>query len=478
MIKQLTEKVIKYSQGFSEDTKINIDKVMNNWWSSKVLRFAPIFNEANNYILEYPEPIEIQLSSDIKEDLLDSVIQSIPLSDLREFVYHQGVEGLFSNTVITNNGYEKIPKGMKLLKAMKFFIEDKETLNIYQSIASEAIQKGKIKGRLCLSIHPLDFLSISENTYNWRSCHALNGEYRMGNISYIQDPSTIVAYIKGEEDKKLPHFPEEVPWNSKKWRVLLHISEEGDLMFASKQYPFDSPEALKLVKDFVDSSGLINDANCQLNGQYTIPYDSVNIELSEWCDDYISEATRFGESANYFDQSKRYILNDLGEIVPLKHYIQQDDGALNYNDVLYSTVYRKPFYAFTHRKLNSFQNIPYHFSPIKIGADTRCVCCASNYPEEESMICTECDSKISYNNGSWRCTECGQRFSREDVDYIEVNGDKICDYCWDEYYQECEYCGQRGRYDDWDWVRLDDDYLTFCCEECLEKYLEEKERDK
>lgn len=83
------------------------------------------------------------------------------------------------------------------------------------------IQEDKVTGILCLSIHPLDYLSLSENTYNWRSCHALDGEYRAGNLSYMMDNTTVVCYLKGEDEAELPHFPAEVKWNSKKWRMLL-----------------------------------------------------------------------------------------------------------------------------------------------------------------------------------------------------------------------------------------------------------------
>ena len=42
-----------------------------------------------------------------------------------------------------------------------------------------------MEGYLYLSIHPLDYLSISETNHGWRSCHALDGEYRNGNLSYL-----------------------------------------------------------------------------------------------------------------------------------------------------------------------------------------------------------------------------------------------------------------------------------------------------
>ena len=73
-------------------------------------------------------------------------------------------------------------------------------------------------------MHPLDYLSLSENTYNWRSCHSLDGEYRAGNLSYMMDKSTVICYLKSNDDVILSNFGPEVKWNSKKWRVLLYFS--------------------------------------------------------------------------------------------------------------------------------------------------------------------------------------------------------------------------------------------------------------
>ena len=91
-----------------------------------------------------------------------------------------------------------------------------------------------MSGDFCISIHPLDFLTSSVNTYNWRSCHALDGEYRAGNLSYMVDKSTIICYLKGANNAKLPMFPDDVPWNSKKWRVLIYVSDYWDLLFAGR----------------------------------------------------------------------------------------------------------------------------------------------------------------------------------------------------------------------------------------------------
>ena len=91
---------------------------------------------------------------------------------------------------------------MKLVRAFKFFETDKELLNEIQSVASMIIQEDKIEGTLCLSVHPLDFISSSENTHNWRSCHALDGEYRAGNLSYMLDKTTVMCYLNSIKEEK------------------------------------------------------------------------------------------------------------------------------------------------------------------------------------------------------------------------------------------------------------------------------------
>ena len=112
--------------------------------------------------------------------------------------------------------------GMKLLRAFKFFISDPDVLRDLQDKASMILQETKLSGYFYVSIHPLDYLSQSETTYNWRSCHALDGEYRAGTLSYMQDNVSLVCYIASDEKKQLPRFPAEVPWYSKKWRMMLH----------------------------------------------------------------------------------------------------------------------------------------------------------------------------------------------------------------------------------------------------------------
>ena len=77
-----------------------------------------------------------------------------------------------------------------------------------------------------MSIDPYDFLSISDNNHNWSSCHNLfDGEYRVGNLNYMADSVTMVGYYCSNDlfDEELEAFGNIKTWNSKKWRVLIHL---------------------------------------------------------------------------------------------------------------------------------------------------------------------------------------------------------------------------------------------------------------
>lgn len=210
-----------------------MDELIENWYKAKE-KFIRHFGGTPIYEVG---KVSFHLSVDQKRsrvnDFVDRVVNTYGNGRLGDFI-NDNLDGFFDNQVVKD--YENIPRGMKLVKAFKFFEpHSKTTLERLQNEASRIIQEDKIEGILCLSVHPLDFLSSSENTYNWRSCHALDGEYRAGNLSYMCDESTIMCYLKTEAgDMKLEHFPANVRWNSKKWRMLLHFSENTDMIMAGR----------------------------------------------------------------------------------------------------------------------------------------------------------------------------------------------------------------------------------------------------
>lgn len=231
-------KVIQFSQDY--DYPITTDKLFKDWFKNKE-RFI---NKFGGLIYELPTKVSIPVKGNEDNEKLQDFYKVLNrlryeypdylgrLNDLYTFIT-LNPDGFKENKLTKDYNYYDtiIPKGMKMIKAFKKFIPNKEILKELQIAANTVHQNRNIEGTLCISVHPLDYLSISENNEDWTSCHTLDGDYRAGNLSYMADSSTVVVYIKSDENEILPNFPDDVPWNSKKWRILLYVSEDFDLIF-------------------------------------------------------------------------------------------------------------------------------------------------------------------------------------------------------------------------------------------------------
>ena len=325
-IKGQVRRVIQYSQDIPDP---QVDELIDNWLRAKC-HFMDLFG--GKIIWEYPLPYTFTLDEVEKECRIEEFINYINDkydNEELEWFIKTNKSTFYDNKVTMNvlhNG-KSIPKGMKLLKAFKYFVPGQRALDDIQTRASQIIQGNKITGTLCFSVHPLDYLSSSENTYNWRSCHALDGEYRAGNLSYMLDSSTIICYLRGADGVKLPLFPEDVPWNNKKWRVLMHINEHKDLIFAGRQYPFSSTDGIEMIRKCL----------IPLLGKELGSY-------CNWTDPLINEVPdSYGLE---YDTIHPYILlrgrlHDLHDIV----VNAGNNAPLHFNDVLYSTCYRPHYTA-------------------------------------------------------------------------------------------------------------------------------------
>ena len=409
LIKKQVKKVIDYSQYIDS----NVDILIEDWYKNKqefIQYFGgvPIYNAGH---------VSIQVGEERQNTIIDNFAvelwEGYGLKDLSNFI-EDNANSFFDNIVTNNTVNRKIPLGMKLLRAFKFFIEDENLLRKIQDRASFYLQQNKIEGELCLSVHPLDYLSMSVNNHKWRSCHSLDGEFRAGNLSYMCDSSTVVCYIKSSEpDDCLELFPMDVRWNSKKWRCLLHFSDNRDLMFMSKHYPFHLEGVLKPVQDMISTIPVLR-----------------NLFVSE--DPFAIN----GHWSNYFIQSEDLwddYIKIYGSIVPITSLITEAQPALQYNDVLRSNKYQY-LYVYNPTSRAAFNKILPH---IHIGHEIKCLVCGQDYiTETESMVCDAC-----FNNAddTCECDFCGRTILTEDV--IELEGYYVCSRCYDESSYKCPRCG-------------------------------------
>ena len=453
-VQEQFNKVISYSQGIPEP---ETDKLFADWLEAK-RDFIEAFG--GQLIYEWPEKVSFELGSREKSLRLDDFIGVLENRyenyDLAEFV-RANREGFFSNQVVepyTTSKGDTIPKGMKLLRAFKFFESDANALEAEQNAASMIIQEDKIEGTLCLSVHPLDFLSTSENTHNWRSCHALDGEYRSGNLSHMIDHSTFICYLKSSKDEKLPNFPPDVPWNSKKWRVLFYMSDRWDMIFAGRQYPFCTETGLDFVKNKVFPRANLGD-------------------FSSWID---KKYCGFKDKDVYSNFSHSYVPVVDG-LVPLDELVINEPGSLQFNDVLSSSCY-DALYAY--KKVECFGGYKYapmhKFTRFHIGGKCNCTRCGK-YPIEitSSFMCNDCELEYGDSEDDMfaYCPCCGSRYYYDDGVWVEGDEECVCPSCADSETTICDCCGTRHYTSAMVYSRKHNKYL---CPECWdEMQIEEEE---
>ena len=380
--------VIEYSQGIYPD-KVS-ELVLKSFHAKR--KFIKKFG---GLIYQYPEEITVDLSPENRDYEFENLIFWIENYSNAE-KYDEIIsfllffrDSFFDNKVIKDYKCEDgtiIPAGMKLLKALKYFESDKDILTEIQNKASMYIQKNKISGYLCFSVHPLDFLSSSENTHNWRSCHALDGEYRAGNISYMLDNSTFMCYLKSVEDVKLPRFPESVPWNNKKWRCLMFDSEDGTMIMAGRPYPFHSMDLLNKVRDIIISLDVL-DKNYYYGG-----YLSNSVIVTDWVRDYIDLINYYGKDIRL---SKNYILTMDHCLTPIDKIVKNAWGSRQFNDLLDSSYYI-PYFMYITDTYSSGDILPLSSSErIRVGDNTTCLKCGQDLYSSESMFCYKCDRQVN-----------------------------------------------------------------------------------
>lgn len=467
-IKEQFDKVIIYSQdGITEpETKDLFDK----WFDAKRDIIEAFDGE---YIYELPEKVSFEITEDAKQERINSFINMLwefGYDQLGRFLDFQR-DGFFKNQVVEEyEVYDEkrtvITKGTKLLKAFKYFIDDEQILHELQDKASLILQENKVEGKLCFSVHPLDFLSVSENTYNWRSCHALNGEYRAGNLSYMLDCSTIVCYLKGENEVKLPNFPEEVLWNSKKWRVLLYLSNDWKMIFAGKQYPFSTESGMNI---------LLECFNKQIKtfprlSRWNTP--SKKALWSNWTTFSLEECTcNLGENQKlHYDFDINYYIPLSGGLTELKTLVQDAPGSKHFNDVLRSSCYKPMYTQLIANKPYSKDNKYYTYATkdytnFIIGGHTTCLRCGKAEVIEScsTMMCYDCELHYgtSENDEFGYCACCDKRVEISNCFY--VNDEVYCPICYDENAARCVRCGDSYLTD---YMTYDENQGGYVCHWC------------
>ena len=427
-ITENVKKVLYYSQGWFENAVQGVPAILDLWQRNKSY-FIEHMN--GQLIYQLPETVSFELDDRAKRSNLErfagrvsDYYDNVPLAD---FLYNLKLEDFYNN--ITSQEYpiyyatKTVPKKFKIVKAFKFLEDNEDKLKELQSEASRIIQENVISGHLCFSVHPLDYLSISENAHNWRSCHALDGDYRSGNLNYMVDPTTVICYLRADKEAVLPHFPSDVLWNSKKWRNLLFFSNDRTLVMAGRPYPFAADSGIELIRTKL------------------LPA----LNFGTW-------STWRNTCINHYDDSlsgRRFVFSNMipvgNTLKPFKEVVFDGPNTYHYNDLLRSSIY-SPKWSYRQLSHSWLENSDTtgcsdEHTHIEVGEACPCPICGQDVVSfTEEMSCPHCANNCC-DDDYRECEICGSMTHMDNIYNLDFSDLCICQSCWDRETVRCQECG-------------------------------------
>ena len=275
------------------------------------------------------------------------------------------------------HGCRPLPTIHKILRAIDF---PEEIFERFRIAHSQILNSTNIYGTLCLSIDPLDYITMSDNDSGWSSCMSWadhDGEYHGGTVEMMNSPYVLMAYIKSDEKDYYP-CGNCYPFSNKKWRQLIIADKE--IILGNRHYPFNckeaETEALRWVKEIMETS-----MGC-----------SFSDELTPLC--------------NNSNKNPNNIYIDIS------------------TDVMYNDVYdTRMGYLATENcidlNISGMRNCMYCGDSIDLEAPPEWVTCIHC---NNAIICENCGS---YSD-EYYSNQFGQYFCRDCVDDAEIT---FCSYC-------------------------------------------------
>lgn len=310
---------------------------------------------------------------------------------------------LFTNRVVRGFTYHnkdgkivKIPEGAKVMKVLQKMAKefDLHDFEIFRNHISRITEVRKSKIKFTLSIHPLDYMTMSDNVNGWESCMNWTqgpGSYRAGTIEMMNSPLVVVAYITTK-----PYYPANtsIEWTSKSWRELIIVHPNA--ICSVKSYPY-----------------------------YNIAFDKA---LVNWLANLVEEKTEWRynrkkpqeslESSSYIEAWQDKEDED-------NHFLLDFETNEMYNDFGNTENYG----IFS---INPPDN-KYRTFAINYSGSMTCMCCGEDgywSDDTEAVVCEDCDPPTY-------CYCCGERVNVNDA--IEVDGEWICEDCYHDLHR-CLCC--------------------------------------
>lgn len=288
-----------------------------------------------------------------------------------------------SKTIAIQNG----AKPMRLLAKIAAIYDLDDEFEEFRLKHSQVLNTKELRGELVLSIHPLDFMTMSDNDSGWSSCMSWqdDGCYRRGTVEMMNSDSVLVAYLKAEKDMNITR---DYHWSNKKWRQLFIFTP--DFMTGIKAYPYRSDELSSKVLDIM---GRLAKENLNINFEN---------DIINYCSD---ESFEYKGERYYFSYETSAMYNDF-------------ESGVSAHLKLASNLSGGTFYH-----TYSGESVCMHCGEIGDYYSG-----GGSEDAEGLLVCDGCAER-------YYCDKCGCRIV--DGEEYWVDGERICYDCYEDSTVEC-----------------------------------------
>ena len=449
-------KIENYVRSYGvEDGYIGNENYLKYWAESNKKLFHLLGGQ-----LIYKFPIKLEKSADIMEKEICQCLSTYDnpfYSAYQDFIIHLRHEYpidyatagcLIDLTSIDSLSHNKVSRGCKIKlenkkelqiteggkpmkmiqKVLSYFDAENSprAKEIFNNQASSLFEEFRIKhslifndkyihGNLCLSIHPLDFMTMSDNAENWRSCMSWmhDGCYRIGTVEMMNSNNVICAYLEANKDMAFGIEDNTDTWNSKKWRQLFYCTK--DILLSGKSYPYHNRALTVAVLEELKKLAKIN-WNCDYAFGIEKYLDMLHVT-----------------TPYYYDHNREWIANKK----VTKHNILIDTKGM-YND----------FFNDKCREFLCYRNKVKKNTILSVSGKAPCLCCGEQVPMYNDGYDIDYSPEDSYNERYANCDNL------------------VCDDCKTRFF--CDRCGDYVHHVVYE---TPSQYSRYMCKECVTRFI-------
>lgn len=223
------------------DAKNAVERMVDDWAEAKVDLYLLLGRRVR---------VHKSIHVKVEDKIIDEMVKEYGSQNT---LFHQ-ILGSFSPREWISNEIRRdlLLNGRKVrgMKVTKYIASLKsEELNI---IASTLTQTKEVQRHLYLSIHPMDFLLMSETNSGLSSCHRLDGDYGTAAFTLVRDKATMTAFATSSpKEKKIIRLG--ATGFDRYWRQLIYVDTNTLAQLYSRQYPAHNELLSKEIRHWLET---------------------------------------------------------------------------------------------------------------------------------------------------------------------------------------------------------------------------------